>query len=34
MRNYDRVNVPPRRHRAQKAHIIGGGIAGFATAAF
>jgi oleate hydratase len=35
MRNYDRVNVaPPEGIERKKAHIIGGGIAGFATAAF
>ena len=35
MRNYDRVNVPrPMDIERKRAHIIGGGIAGFATAAF
>jgi oleate hydratase len=35
MKNYDRVNVqPPEGIERKKAHIIGGGIAGFATAAF
>jgi oleate hydratase len=35
MRNYDRINAPPPEGIAQKsAHIIGGGIAGLATAAF
>lgn len=35
MRNYDRAKVPvPKDIGRKKAHIIGGGIAGFATAAF
>jgi oleate hydratase len=35
MRNYARVNVPPPLDIARKrVHIVGGGIAGFATAAF
>jgi oleate hydratase len=35
MKNYDRVNaLPPEGIERKKAHIVGGGIAGFATAAF
>ena len=35
MRNYDRINAPPPKGIEHKsAHIIGGGIAGLATAAF
>ena len=35
MKNYDRINaLPPKDIERKKAHIIGGGIAGFATAAF
>ena len=35
MKNYDRINaLPPKGIERKKAHIIGGGIAGFATAAF
>ncbi|HUL51739.1 MAG TPA: oleate hydratase [Verrucomicrobiae bacterium] len=35
MRNYDRANVqPPKDIERKRAHIVGGGIAGFATAAF
>jgi myosin-crossreactive antigen len=35
MKNYDRLNaLPPDGIERKRAHIIGGGIAGFATAAF
>ena len=35
MRNYDRINaLPPKGIKDKSAHIIGGGIAGLATAAF
>ena len=35
MRNYDRINVlPPKGIENKSAHIIGGGIAGLAAAAF
>ena len=35
MKNYDRINaLPPKGIERKKAHIVGGGIAGFATAAF
>src|SRR5271165_4166909 len=35
MRNYDRINAPaPDRITEKRAHIIGGGIAGLASAAF
>ena len=35
MKNYDRINaLPPDGIERKRAHIIGGGIAGFATAAF
>ena len=35
MKNYDRINaLPPKDIERKKAHIVGGGIAGFATAAF
>jgi len=35
MRNYDRINTPaPDRITEKRAHIIGGGIAGLASAAF
>ena len=35
MRNYDRINqLPPKRIREQRSHIIGGGIAGLSAAAF
>lgn len=35
MRNYDRINAPPPPGIAeQRAHIVGGGIAGLAAAAF
>jgi len=35
MRNYDRINaLPPKDIERKKAHIIGGGIAGLATATF
>ncbi len=35
MRNYDRINAPPPdRITEKRAHIIGGGIAGLASAAF
>ena len=35
MRNYDRINVlPPEGIERKRVHIIGGGIAGLATAAF
>jgi oleate hydratase len=35
MKNYDRINaLPPKGIEGKKAHIVGGGIAGFATAAF
>ena len=35
MRNYDRINVlPPKGIENKSAHIIGGGIAGLASAAF
>jgi oleate hydratase len=35
MRNYDRINVlPPEGIERKRAHIIGGGIAGLAAAAF
>jgi oleate hydratase len=35
MRNYDRINAPPPEGINEKrAHILGGGIAGLAAAAF
>ena len=35
MKNYDRINaLPPKGIERKRAHIVGGGIAGFATAAF
>jgi myosin-crossreactive antigen len=35
MKNYDRINaLPPKDIERKRAHIVGGGIAGFATAAF
>ena len=35
MRNYDRINaLPPKGIEGKSAHIIGGGIAGLAAAAF
>jgi oleate hydratase len=35
MNNYDRINaLPPEGIERKRAHIVGGGIAGFATAAF
>ena len=35
MRNYDRINaVPPKGIESKRAHIVGGGIAGLASAAF
>ena len=35
MRNYDRINVrPPEGIERKRAHILGGGIAGLAAAAF
>ena len=35
MKNYDRFNaLPPKGIEGKRAHIVGGGIAGFATAAF
>ena len=35
MRNYDRINaLPPKDIGNKSAHIIGGGIAGLAAAAF
>jgi oleate hydratase len=35
MRNYDRINaLPPERIAEKHAHIVGGGIAGLAAAAF
>ena len=35
MRNYDRINaLPPEGINEKRAHIIGGGIAGLAAAAF
>jgi oleate hydratase len=35
MRNYDRINaLPPDRIAEKRAHIVGGGIAGLAAAAF
>ena len=35
MKNYDRINaLPPKGIERKQAHIVGGGIAGFATAAF
>ena len=35
MKNYDRINaLPPEGIESKRAHIVGGGIAGFATAAF
>ena len=35
MRNYDRINaLPPKGIEDMSAHIIGGGIAGLAAAAF
>ena len=35
MRNYDRIHaMPPKDIERKKAHIVGGGIAGLATAAF
>ena len=35
MKNYDRINaLPPKGIERKKAHIVGGGIAGFSTAAF
>ena len=35
MKNFDRINaLPPEGIESKRAHIIGGGIAGFATAAF
>ena len=35
MKNYDRINaLPPKGIERKKAHIVGGGIAGLASAAF
>ena len=35
MKNYDRINaLPPKGIERKRAHIVGGGIAGLATAAF
>ena len=35
MKNYDRINaLPPDGIERKRAHIVGGGIAGFAAAAF
>lgn len=35
MRNYDRINeLPSKGIKGQRAHIIGGGIAGLSAAAF
>ena len=35
MKNYDRINaLPPKDIERKKAHIVGGGIAGFSTAVF